>query len=174
MPDLADLRKGHAGDLSIEIDCIEVRHSGDEVDDRLNVVVQMIGGARYDKLPGDELEQFFRFDIPGIEDGSKEFLQHSANHIVTGDLDLHHGAMVIEMLDGEGVDLFHQCQLPGGEIVDQGSRNRAGQEFGFLLHEDIADPEDQQVDEFCPEELHLLVIVIYIIEYLFHPVAGVI
>jgi hypothetical protein len=52
---LPDLRKGHPGDLSIEIDCIEIGHAGDKIDDTLDIVIEAVRRTGDDKLFGDQL-----------------------------------------------------------------------------------------------------------------------
>src|SRR5262245_60810181 len=102
----ANLGEGHAGDLAVKVDGIEIGHAGDEIDDGLDIVVEPVGGARNDELFGDQLEELFRLDVAGIEDGAEELLEHAADDVIAGNLDLDDGAVVVDMLDGEGVYLF--------------------------------------------------------------------
>ena len=53
--DLSNLRKGHARDLAVQIDRIEIRHSGDKIDDALGVVIQRTRLPRDRELLWDKL-----------------------------------------------------------------------------------------------------------------------
>src|SRR6185437_7126459 len=94
--------------------------------------------------------------------------------MITRDLDLYHRPVVVDMLHAKSVDGLDKRQLPPRQIVDKRSVQRSRQQLFFVFHEHIPDPEDQQIDELGPQELHLLVVVIDVIEYLFYPATRII